>query len=453
MIRRFCSGSVTPARRVEEPLPGVHHHEVHAEVRLKRHPQELRLLLAHEPVVHVDAGQPVTDGAMYEGCRNRRIDATRQRADDLAVRARLARVLVDPLADLDDGGLDEVCGCPGGRDPGDARDEVAQDILAPGRVRDLGVELDAVQIPVRRRQARVGRRLGLGGRVETVRESRDGVAVAHPHRLLAVDSGKQPVVLGDLDGGGAVLTLRRRHHVAAEFEGHELRAVADAQDRQAACPDRVIRLWRRRVVHGVGAAREDDRPDATCLELCERRVVGQQLRVDVELPDAPCDQLGELRAEVQDRHDARLGNGRGDRRRIRWGARWGRRVQGDLEIGLDLRVIGSEHAMAGVGQVPVDGLAALDAGLRCPLLVLRLGQWPLPRAGLDVWRCSLPARAAGSMRAGATVRRFKRQRSGWQLEPSAVQRTVCKHVARERSQSWEPSPRPLHGGEPPWPSH
>ena len=40
----------------------------------------------------------------------------------------------------------------------------------------------------------------------------------------------------------------------------------------------------------------------------------------------------------------------------------GRRLERRLEIGLDLGVVGGEDAMAGVGRVAVDGLAALGLG-------------------------------------------------------------------------------------------
>ena len=93
------------------------------------------------------------------------------------------------------------------------------------------------------------------------------------------------------------------------------------------------------VVDGVRAAGQDDRPDAAPLQLRERRVVGQQLRVDVELADPARDQLGELASRSPGRR----------RRRARArsaavggsvGAAVGRgRVERDLEVGLDLRVV------------------------------------------------------------------------------------------------------------------
>ena len=57
----------------------------------------------------------------------------------------------------------------------------------------------------------------------------------------------------------------------------------------------------------------------------------------------------------------------------------GRRVERDLEIRLDLRVVGGEHAVPGVRRLAVDGLAALPGLVRLGpgrglLLLRRLGQ-------------------------------------------------------------------------------
>ena len=59
----------------EEPIPSVDHDQPHAEIALERDPQELRLALAHEPVVDEDAGQLVADRAMHERRGNRAVDA------------------------------------------------------------------------------------------------------------------------------------------------------------------------------------------------------------------------------------------------------------------------------------------------------------------------------------------------------------------------------------------
>ncbi len=76
----------------QEALARVDHDQVHPEVLGEGLAQQLGLLLAHQAVVDVDAGQPVAHGAMDERGRDRRVDAAGQRADDLAVGAgRAAR--------------------------------------------------------------------------------------------------------------------------------------------------------------------------------------------------------------------------------------------------------------------------------------------------------------------------------------------------------------------------
>ena len=88
--------------------------------------------------------------------------------------------------------------------------------------------------------------------------------------------------------------------------------------------------------------------------------MGEELRVDVELAHAAGDELGELAAEVE--HDDRS-RGRSPRLSPVAAIR-GRRVEGDLEVGLDLGVVRREDAVAGVGRLAMDGLAPLAPGSR-----------------------------------------------------------------------------------------
>ena len=161
---------------------------------LERHPQELRLLLAHQPVVDVDAGQPVADRAMDERRRDGRVDAARQRADDQAVRAGLARVGVDALADLGDRRVDEVGRRPGRRWARDADDEVAQHVRPRGVWTTSGWNWMPYRLPLGVGEPGERRRVGLGRGAEALGEPGDRVAVAHPDRLVAVEAREQAVV-------------------------------------------------------------------------------------------------------------------------------------------------------------------------------------------------------------------------------------------------------------------
>ena len=262
MIRRFCSGSSTPGEAGQEALTGIDHHQVHAEVALERDPQQLRLLLAHQPVVDVDAGQPVADRAMHERRRDRRIDAARQGADDLAVRAGLLRVAVDPLADPGDRRVDEV-----GRPSRSARCSAmpTTKLRSTSRPRGVWTTSGWNWMPYRFRSgasrpangvesvwAVAGKPSGRRG---------DRVAVAHPDGLLALDARRTaPSSAVIVTVAGPYSRLVVGQDVAAELAGHELGAVADAEDRDAAAPDRRVGLRGAVVVDRVRAARQDDRP-------------------------------------------------------------------------------------------------------------------------------------------------------------------------------------------------
>ncbi len=102
------------------------------------------------------------------------------------------------------------------------------------------------------------------------------------------------------------------------------------------------------VVDRVGAARQDDGAHAPTLQLGHGGVEGQQLGVDVELPDPASDELRELAAEVED------GDGAGGLVGTRDGLVTpvpirGGRVERDLEIRLDLGVVGCQDPVPRVG--------------------------------------------------------------------------------------------------------
>ena len=63
----------------------------------------------------------------------------------------------------------KLAGVQVGDSAGDPDDEVAQDVAAPRGVDDLGMELDAVEVAVRRLEAGERRRVRLGGRARSPR--------------------------------------------------------------------------------------------------------------------------------------------------------------------------------------------------------------------------------------------------------------------------------------------
>ena len=168
------------------------------------------------------------------------------------------------------------------------------------RVHDLGVELDAVQAALRVGDRGIGRRAGAGRRLEAGRQPLDRIAVAHPDRLLGLQTGEESIALGHRDDGRPELLAAEGHDLAAERLGHQVQAIADAQDRHAAGPERRVGMGRARFVDAGRSAGENDRRRLAGGDLTPRGVEGQQLRVDVQLADAAGDELAVLAAEVED---------------------------------------------------------------------------------------------------------------------------------------------------------
>ena len=285
----------------QEPVASVDDGESNAQL-FERRLEKLRLVLAHHPVVHVDAGQPVADGAVDEGRGHGRIHSSGEGAQHLAVRPGLAAVLVDAAPDLLDGRSYEVGRGPRRPGAGYLQHEVAQDLAALGRMDDLGMELDAVEPAVRVRGRGVRGRVGSGGGAEAVRQPGDRIAVAHPNRLLRLETGKEAVGLRDRDDGRPEFPAFERHHLAAQSLGHEVHAVADAQERDTTGPDGRVGVGRALFIDAGRPAGKDHAPRPAGGDLAPWSVERQQLRVDTQLANAPGDELAVLAPEVQ-HHD------------------------------------------------------------------------------------------------------------------------------------------------------
>jgi hypothetical protein len=106
------------------------------EVVAERLDHLLRFALAKQTVIDEDARQLVADRAVDEQGRHRRVDTAGEGADDLLI----AYLGADPLHLL----LDELERRPRRRRLAGVQHEAAEDVGAARRVRDLGVELDAV---------------------------------------------------------------------------------------------------------------------------------------------------------------------------------------------------------------------------------------------------------------------------------------------------------------------
>ena len=164
------------------------------------------------------------------------------------------------------------------------------------------MELDAVHAALRVRHGGIRGRLGSGRDPEAVRQPVDRVAVAHPDRLLGRQAREQAARFDEGDDGRPELLSGELPDLAAERFGHQVEAVADAEDRDAAGPDGRVGVRRALFVDAGGSAGQDDSLRLAGGDLAPRSVERKQLRVHVQLADAPGDELAVLAAEVQN-HD------------------------------------------------------------------------------------------------------------------------------------------------------
>src|SRR3954447_13717308 len=88
--------------------------------------------------------------------------------------------------------------------------------------------------------------------------------------------------------------------LALEKMTHELHAIANPEHRNPELENRRVRVRRLLRVDALRATREDDPGDVLLAQLRRRRREMIDLRVDLTLADPARDDLGELRAEVED---------------------------------------------------------------------------------------------------------------------------------------------------------
>ena len=137
MIVRFFSGSSTPASASRNELRRVDRDELDAEVRAERALDLLALVQPQQARVDEDAGELVADRAVHERRGDRRVDAARQPADH-ARRRRRARGSSPPRSRRTRPASSSA------RAWQTWNRKFAMISAAARRVRDLGMELDAV---------------------------------------------------------------------------------------------------------------------------------------------------------------------------------------------------------------------------------------------------------------------------------------------------------------------
>ena len=257
------------------------------------------LVFPHEAVVHKDAGELFAHRLGQQGGYHGGVHAAGQSQEHLAG-AHL-------LPDLLDGSFAVVPHGPVALGTAHLIEEVADHGDAVLRVVDLRVVLHPVEATGIVGDGHIGACVGVGGEGEALGHLGHIVPVAHPGDALLGQAPEQlagGIVVGlglAVLPGGVVLGLG---DLAPQQMGHQLAAVADAQNGHAPGENFRVHLGGGVQIHAVGAAGEDDADGIHGLQLREGSGVGLDFAVHLALPHPAGDELVILSAEVQ--HDNSL---------------------------------------------------------------------------------------------------------------------------------------------------
>ena len=189
--------------------------------------------------------------------------------------------------------------------PATLRTKLRSSARAVRRVHHLKMELRGVEFAVvvaDDGNRRVGRD---AEHLEACRQFGDAIAVAHPDRIflaLLPDALEDRAVGHHLDFGAAEFAMVPALDLAAELRRHRLLAVADAEHRHAGVIDRLGRERGVLVEHGSGPTRQDHRLGLHRAEGRLGLLVGHDLAIDLFLAHPARDQLGHLRAKIDDQN-------------------------------------------------------------------------------------------------------------------------------------------------------
>ncbi len=259
------------------------------------------LVLAQQAVVNKNAGKLVADGLVDQSRRDRAVDTTRQRTDDLGV-AHLSLDICDSFVAV---GAHR----PIAREPGQS-DEVFIELFAIWRVVHFGVELNRVKVA-----GCIGcdgiRRVGRGAvDGKTGGELGHVIAVAHPDLFFVVCKPavqQWQLFFGWCDVGPTEFrraTAARDFaamHFAAQLLHHHLLAIANAQNRHAIVEHALRRAGRAGSHHAVGPAGKNDGFGRDLVDHIHRHgLVRADFAVNVQLAQPARDQLRHLAAEIDD---------------------------------------------------------------------------------------------------------------------------------------------------------
>ena len=184
-------------------------------------------------------------------------------------------------------------------------DKVRDQPGAIGRVHNLKMELHGIVAALFVSDGGERRILRHGDATEALRQFGDTIAVAHPHRIAATrlpHALEQGGGLRHLKLGAAELSMVARLDLATELHGHDLLAVTDTKHRHTGFEDRLRRTRRALIGHRAGAAGQDHCLGMQLREGAFGRLERRYFAINAGFTHPARDELGHLRAEVDDQH-------------------------------------------------------------------------------------------------------------------------------------------------------
>ena len=124
--------------------------------------------------------------------------------------------------------------------------------------------------------------------------------MAHPHPAARGQPAEERAPGLRREDRLPVLAVARALHLPAQHVAHQLHAVADAHDRHAELEEARVAPGSAALVDAVGTAGEHDASRAAPGQGIGPRSRRQDLGVDLHLPQPARDELGVLRAEIED---------------------------------------------------------------------------------------------------------------------------------------------------------
>ena len=274
----------------------------YAQVAGKHVHHHFAFVQTQQTVVNKHAGQLVADGTVNQRGRYGRVHAARQTQNHF--------VAADLFADFGNSFFDVVRHGPAWLCTANIQNKAVQQRAALFGVGHFRVELDAVELFLSVFHHGNRARRGVSDDREAGRQFGNFIAMAHPYveriRRIVLNAACQLAVDG-FNLRITEFTLVSRGNFAAQVVRHKLHAVANAQNRNAQIKNTGIGLIIG-FVNGIRTAGEDNAFRVESFDFFQRHVERMQFAVNVGFAHAAGDQLGNLRAEVENK-DFILGHG------------------------------------------------------------------------------------------------------------------------------------------------